>query len=127
MNWLQDPLPLPPDPPAALAQNLVAVEVKRASIPVTVTENMTADDAIRVIRSLADELDVTVTISGPHPAGRIMIAISGGNCFLGLIPRRVKFTSMSLRGTRSSAPALRSSSRVRLPRSDHGTSQCQGL
>ena len=38
------------------------------------------------IHGLADEPDVTVTISGSHPAaGKIMIAVSGGNYFLVLL------------------------------------------
>lgn len=85
VSWVQDPLPLPASRPAAWTQNLVTVEVK-SGVRATVTESMMAGDAGDVIYSLADEPDVTVTISGPHPAAaKVMIAASGGNYFLGLL------------------------------------------
>ena len=51
-----------------------------------VTQSMTAGDVGEVIHGLADEPDVTVTISGSGPAaGKVMVAASGGNYFLGLL------------------------------------------
>ena len=88
VSWVQDPLPLllPGGRPAAWMQNLVTVEVKSGSVRAAVTESMMAGDVGQVIHSLADEPDVTVTISGSHPAaGTVMIAASGGNYFLGLL------------------------------------------
>lgn len=88
VNWVQDPLPLPlpAGRPAAWTRNLVTVEVNSGSVRAAVTESMTAGDVGQVIRGMADEPDVTVTISGPHPAaGKVMIAASGGNYFLGLL------------------------------------------
>jgi hypothetical protein len=86
VNWLQDPLPLPLPVPAAWMQNLVTAEIQSGGVRATVTENMMAGDVGRVIHGLADEPDVTVTISWSHPAaGKIMIAVSGGNYFLVLL------------------------------------------
>lgn len=86
MSWVQDPLPLPAGRPAAWTQNLVTVEVKSGGARTAVTESMTAGDAGGVIYSLADEPDVTVIMSGSHPAAaKVMIAASGGNYFLGLL------------------------------------------
>jgi hypothetical protein len=67
VNWLQDPLPVPPGRSAARSQNLVTVEIKSGSVPAAVTSDMMAGDVGHVIRGLADELDVTVTISGFIP------------------------------------------------------------
>jgi hypothetical protein len=84
VNWLQDPLPLPVQMPA-WTQNLVMVEIESGSALSVVTENMMAGDVGQVIGSLADEPDVTLTISRPHPAAaKIMVAVSGGHYFLGL-------------------------------------------
>jgi hypothetical protein len=87
VSWVQDPLPLPlplPMPagcPAAWTQDLVTVEVNGRG-RAAVTQSMTAGDAGEVIHSLAGEPDVTVTISGSHPAaGKVMIAPSGDNYF----------------------------------------------
>jgi hypothetical protein len=86
VNWLQDPLPLPADRPAAWMQNLVTVEIESGSVRAAVSERMMAGDVGHVIHGLADEPDVTVTVSGSHPAaGKVMIAASGGNYFLGLL------------------------------------------
>src|SRR4051812_36740913 len=69
-------------------QNLVTVEIASGSVPAAVSESMVASDVARVIHSLAGEPDVTVTISGSHPAaGKVMIAVSGDNYFIGLFPR----------------------------------------
>lgn len=88
VNWLQDPLPLPL-PAGCLAawmQDRVTVEIEIGGVRAVVTENVTAGDVGRVIRGLADEPDVTVTIPGSHPsAGKIMIAVSEGYYFLGLL------------------------------------------
>jgi hypothetical protein len=86
VSWVQDPLPLPAGRPAAWTQNLVTVEVNSGGVRTAVTECMTAGDAGDVIYSLADEPDVTLTISGSHPAAaKVMIAASGGNYFPGLL------------------------------------------
>lgn len=86
VNWFQDPLPLPAGCLATWMQDLVTVEINSGGVRAVVTENVTAGDVGRVICGLADEPDVTVTISGSHPsAGRIMIAVSGGNYFLGTL------------------------------------------
>jgi len=62
------------------------VEILSGSVRAAVTENMTAGDVGHVIHSLADEPDVTVTVSGSHPAaGKLMTAASGGSYFLGLL------------------------------------------
>jgi hypothetical protein len=67
-------------------QDLVTVEIRSGSVRAAVTESMMAGDVGHVIHSLADEPDVTVTISGCHPAaGKVMIAASVGNYFLGLL------------------------------------------
>ena len=85
-GWFQDrlPLPLPPDP--AWTRKLVAVKIERGSVPAATAESMPAGDVGHVIGSLADEPDVTVTVSGSDPAaGEVMIAVSGGHYFLGLL------------------------------------------
>ncbi len=87
VSWVQDPLPLPlsAGSPAAWTQDLVTVEVN-SDARAAVTRTMTAGDVGEVVHGLADEPDVTVTISGSHPAaGKVMIAASGGNYFLGLL------------------------------------------
>jgi len=88
VSWVQDPLPLPLPVgcPAAWTQDLVTVEVSSGGARASVTGSMTAGDVGEVIHSLADEPEVTVTISGSVPAaGKVMIAASGGSCFLSLL------------------------------------------
>jgi hypothetical protein len=78
VSWVQDPLPLSAGRPAAWTQNLVTVEVKSGGVRTAITESMMAGDVGDVIYSLADEPDVTVTISGSHPAAaKVMIAAGG--------------------------------------------------
>jgi hypothetical protein len=87
-SWLQDPLPLSlsADCLAAWMQNPDTVEIRSGGVRGVFTENVTAGDVGRVVRGLADEPDVTVTISGSHPSAReIVIAVSEDNCFLSLL------------------------------------------
>lgn len=86
VSWVQDPLPLSAGCPAAWTQDLVTVEVNSGGARAAVTEGMLAGDVGEVIHSLADEPEVTVTVSGSHPAaGKVMIAASGRNYFIGLL------------------------------------------
>ncbi len=127
VDWFPDPLPLPLPAQAAWTRNLVTVEIERGSVPAAVTKNMPAGDVGPVICGLADKPEVKVTTSGSHPAaGKIMMAVSGGNYLLGLLSRTAGSTSMPLRVAGSPAPGSRSPSKVRSPRSNRDGSLMPG-
>ena len=64
----------------------VTIGIERVGHPRTVRTGLSVDDVADVIRGMADEPDVIVTVSWDGATDeRVLLAISGANAFLGLV------------------------------------------
>jgi Immunity protein Imm1 len=64
----------------------IEIEIERAGHPRTVRTGLSVDDVAAVIRGMASEPDVIVTVSRSGVTDeRVLLTISGANAYLGLV------------------------------------------
>jgi hypothetical protein len=67
-----------------MVERLIEVAVEEGGHPPTVRTGLSADDVAGIVRAQEGKPDATLTISREDSDGRLLIAVSGAQAFLGL-------------------------------------------